>query len=140
VSALKERAAGGVVSRAGKILLVKVVNLQGEKRWTFPKGHLERGERPLTAALREVQEETGWRCRPEGLIGEVRYRFKRNGSPVAKSVRWYRMQPIEKVGKPDELEIVATRWVDARSAERALSYPSDLRLIARWRRAQRAAR
>lgn len=128
----KEYAAGGVVGRAGKILLVKVTNLQGEVVWTFPKGHLEGKERPLDAALREVEEETGWRCQNGGLIGEVRYRFKRNGHPVAKKVRWYRMLPIKKVGRPDAVEIMTTKWSEARAAGKYLSYPSDVRLLERY--------
>ena len=128
----KEYAAGGIVGRDGKILLVRVTNLQGEVVWTFPKGHLEGKERPLAAALREVEEETGWRCRNVGLIGEVRYRFKRNGNPVAKKVRWYRMEPIEKTGKPDAVEIMKTKWSEAHLAGKYLSYPSDARLLRRY--------
>ena len=120
------------MGRAGKILLVKVTNLQGEIVWTFPKGHLEGKERPLAAALREVEEETGWRCRNAGLIGEVRYRFKRNGHPVAKKVRWYRMVPIKKIGRPDAAEIMQTKWCAARSTRQNLSYPSDVRLLERY--------
>ncbi|MBI4371220.1 MAG: NUDIX domain-containing protein [Elusimicrobia bacterium] len=129
----RETAAGGLVGRAGKILLVKVTNLQGEVRWTFPKGHLEKGETPLKAALREVEEETGWRCRSLGPLGVAGYRFRRNGRPVAKTVRWYRMEPVERTGRPDAVEIMTTRWVDFRATAGKLSYPSDLRLIQRYR-------
>jgi 8-oxo-dGTP pyrophosphatase MutT (NUDIX family) len=134
MKALREYAAGGIVGRSGKVLLVRVTNLQGEVRWTFPKGHLEKGETPLKAALREVEEETGWRCRKTGLLGAVRYRFARNGRPVAKTVRWYRMEPVEKTGRPDAVEIMTTKWVAARSAGRHLSYPSDLTLFERYLR------
>lgn len=130
----KEYAAGGIVERDGRILLVKVTNLQGEVVWTFPKGHLEKKETPLKAALREVEEETGWRCRSVGPLALVRYRFNRNGRPVAKKVRWYRMEPVEKAGRPDEVEIMKTKWVPKRSAAGKLTYPSDLRLIARYLR------
>lgn len=128
----KEYAAGGVVEKNGKVLLVKVTNLQGEVRWTFPKGHLEKKETPLKAALREVEEETGWRCRKVGLLGEVRYSFKRNGRPVAKKVRWYRMEPVEKTGTPDAVEIMKTKWVSKTAAAKSLSYLSDLKLIERY--------
>jgi ADP-ribose pyrophosphatase YjhB (NUDIX family) len=128
----KEYAAGGIVEKNGKILLVKVTNLQGEVVWTFPKGHLEKKETPLKAALREVEEETGWKCRSIGPLALIRYRFNRNGRPVAKKVRWYRMEPLEKTGRPDEVEIMKTKWVVKRAAKKALSYPSDLRLIARY--------
>lgn len=128
----KEYAAGGIVERNGKILLVKVANLQGEVVWTFPKGHLEKKETPLKAALREVEEETGWKCRCTGPLALIRYRFNRNGRPVAKKVRWYKMEPIEKTGRPDEIEIMKTKWVAKRAAAKSLRYPSDLRLIARY--------
>ncbi len=128
----KEYAAGGIVEKNGKVLLVKVTNLQGEVVWTFPKGHLEKNETPLKAALREVEEETGWRCRKVSSLALVRYRFNRNGRPVAKKVRWYRMQPVEKTGRPDEVEIMKTKWVPRSSTAKCLSYPSDLRLFARY--------
>lgn len=124
----KEYAAGGIVERNGKILLVKVTNLQGKVVWTFPKGHLEKNETPLRAALREVEEETGWKCRSIGPLALIRYRFNRNGRPVAKKVRWYRMEPISKTGVPDASEIISTKWVSTRTISKVLSYPSDLRL------------
>lgn len=127
----KEYAAGGIVERKGKILLVKVTNLQGKVVWTFPKGHLEKNETPLQAALREVEEETGWRCRKIAPLALVRYRFNRNGRPVAKKVRWYRMEPLEKTGRPDEVEIMKTKWVLPKTAAQILSYPSDLKIMAR---------
>ncbi|MBI3563977.1 MAG: NUDIX domain-containing protein [Elusimicrobia bacterium] len=130
----KEHAAGGIVGRGGKVLLVKVRDLEGKVLWTFPKGHLEKGERWIDAALREVEEETGWRCRSLGRLAEVRYRFERKGKPTAKRVVWYRMAPVARTGKPDADEIRAVKWVPAASAEKSLSYPSDLRLIARYRR------
>lgn len=125
----KEYAAGGVVERDGKILLVKVTNLSGEVVWTFPKGHLEKKETPLKAALREVEEETGWKCRSVGPLALIRYRFNRNGRPVAKKVRWYRMEPVEKTGSPDEVEIMTTKWVSPAKAAKILSYPSDLKIL-----------
>ena len=50
--------AGVVVVRAtpdgARILL-----LRAYKNWDFPKGHVERGEEPRAAAIRETAEETG---------------------------------------------------------------------------------
>jgi 8-oxo-dGTP diphosphatase len=130
----REFAAGGVVGRDGKVLLVQVKNLEGEVVWTFPKGHLEKKESWLKAALREVEEETGWSCRNLGPLSTVTYRFRRGGKPVFKRVRWYRMEPLARTGKPDADEIRRTRWVDASRAASSLSYASDLRLIARYRK------
>ena len=132
----KELAAGGVVGRGGKILLVQVKNLEGKIVWTFPKGHLEKKETWLDAALREVEEETGWKCRNRGLLSNVTYRFKRDKRSVIKRVRWYRMEPVEKTGKPDADEIRRTKWVDVKNARKFLSYHSDNRVLARYLRVE----
>lgn len=128
----KEYAAGGIVGRGGKILLVQVRNLEGRIVWTFPKGHLEKGETWLSAALREVEEETGWKCRNRGPLSNVTYHFERDGRPVFKRVRWYRMEPVEKTGRPDADEIRRVKWVEAGRASSSLIYPSDLRVLARY--------
>jgi len=119
---------------------VQVRNLEGEIVWTFPKGHLERKETWLKAALREVEEETGWKCRSLGALSTLAYRFRRDGRPVFKRVRWYRMEPLARTGRPDPGEIRRTRWVDAEKAAGALRYPSDLRLLARYARGPASAR
>ena len=128
----KEYAAGGIVARKGKILLVQVCNLEGKIVWTFPKGHLEKCETWLSAALREVEEETGWKCRSRGLLSNVTYRFKRKGKLVFKRVRWYKMEPVEKTGKPDADEIRRVKWVEAGGAARWLGYPSDGRVLEKY--------
>ena len=56
-------AAGGIVLIDEKILIVK--NKKGDSSsdqkswWGYPKGHLEEGESPSVADIREVFEETG---------------------------------------------------------------------------------
>jgi 8-oxo-dGTP diphosphatase len=56
----KVRAAGGVVTRDGRVALVHRPKYDD---WTFPKGKLDPHEDFEQAALREVEEETGLRCR-----------------------------------------------------------------------------
>ncbi len=131
-AATKEFSAGGVVSRGEKLLLIRARNLRGEEVWTFPKGHLEPGEGPEEAALREVEEETGWRCRILRPLPTARYRFQRQGFPVAKEVRWYWMRPVEKTGLPDAREILSARWSSPADAGEKLVYPGDLNLLKAW--------
>lgn len=126
---LKEVSAGGLVARGGKVLLVKVENLQGEVRWTFPKGHLEAGEDAPEAALREVEEETGWACRIEAPLTTARYRFRHDGREVSKEVRWFLMTPLRKTGSRDPVEVMAVRWAALSAARRLISYPSDIELF-----------
>ena len=126
---LKEISAGGLVVREGKALLVKVENLEGDIIWTFPKGHLEAGEGSRQAALREVEEETGWACRIQERLSTASYQFSRNGRDVAKQVKWYLMAPLKKVGSRDGAEILAVRWVALADAAQLLRYPSDFELL-----------
>ena len=58
--AARETSAGGVVFRVppGEEPLFLLIR-DSYRNWGFPKGHLEKEERPEAAALREVREETG---------------------------------------------------------------------------------
>jgi 8-oxo-dGTP pyrophosphatase MutT (NUDIX family) len=81
-SARKEVSAGGIVFRRdGDRTLVLLIR-DSYRNWGFPKGHVEAGEEPGTAALREVGEETGLeplvlRAPVETIDWEFRFRGRR---------------------------------------------------------------
>lgn len=133
----RERSAGGIVTKNEhpvEVLMVQVKNLENKIVWTFPKGHLEKGETSRQAALREVREETGWQCsilpqKGKKNFAQVHYRFARNGIKVYKEVVWFLMQPLKKVGTMDPEEIRKTRWFSASQAARKVAYPSDKKLL-----------
>ncbi|NAZ86098.1 NUDIX hydrolase [Kineococcus indalonis] len=57
-----------VVNPAGEILLTRLSALTPSPgRWTLPGGGVDHGEHPLTAAVREVHEETGMDVDVDGL-------------------------------------------------------------------------
>lgn len=130
---IRETSAGGLVHRDGKLLMVRVCSLKGDKVWTFPKGHIEQGEQPLDAALREVEEETGWRCSVVGPLMTARYSFSRSKGKVSKTVRWFLMEPEKKVGEPDADEVLAAKWVSLDDIDGFLKYPSDIELVKSFR-------
>lgn len=126
----KEFSAGGVLIRDGRVLLIKMRNLSGKEVWTFPKGHLEEGETPETAALREVKEETGLDGRVLRPLHVALYSFARKGVPVDKRVDWFLMEAAggdEKPLTPDE--VLDKRWVSREEASGLLEYPSDLEIM-----------
>ena len=127
----REVSAGGVVMGHAGVLLIKVKNLQGQVVWTFPKGHLEKGETSEVAALREVEEETGWRCKILGPLLDVEYPFSRKGRMVMKTVHWYRMEALDRVGDWDPDEVLDCRWCLLEEAKNLVTYPSDIKIIAR---------
>lgn len=122
-------AAGGVVVRrradgAPETLLVHRPKCHD---WSVPKGKLDAGETHAGAALREVEEETGYRCRRARELSETCYR-DHQGRP--KRVRYWIMQPIGGEGRfePSD-EIDAIRWVPLDQADRELTHQSDRDLL-----------
>ena len=126
-----EFSAGGIVQDGKRLLMVKVENLEGHLRWTFPKGHIEKGENAQGAALREVEEETGYRCQALRPFERVQYYFQRDGQLVKKTVTWFLMKPLEKTGEPDADEILETAWVSMEEAKKRATYKSDKKLLSK---------
>ena len=124
-----EFSCGGVVLENNKVLLVKVKSMKGRKIWTFPKGHIEQGETPRQAALREVLEETGYKASIIKPLLKVRYAFTLKGRYVRKVVQWYLMKKLGRIGKHDPSEILAINWVSINKAKEMVEYPSDKRLL-----------
>lgn len=56
-----DRVAAICYRRTGESVQFKLVRTKGGSHWTFPKGHVEAGEAPWTAAQREAREEAGVR-------------------------------------------------------------------------------
>ena len=115
------RAAGGVVMRDGRIA---VVHRPKYDDWSLPKGKLDPGESWEEAAMREVEEETGLRCRLEEELEPAHYTAK--GRP--KTVRWWRMSVIEDGGDSDD-EVDELRWLTPGEAVSTLSYDHDRQLV-----------
>jgi 8-oxo-dGTP pyrophosphatase MutT (NUDIX family) len=67
--------AGGVVVRldAGIPHLLLTTAKSDPRLWIFPKGHVEPGETPEAAAVREVWEETGVAAIPQCYLGAMQF-------------------------------------------------------------------
>ncbi len=85
---VRELSAGGVLISNNDVFVMRKLN--GE--WVMPKGHVESGETPEQAAVREVREETGLEARILARVGQTKYRFRlASGEPRSKTVHWYLM-------------------------------------------------
>jgi 8-oxo-dGTP diphosphatase len=116
------RAAGGLVVRDGKVLLVHRPKYDD---WSFPKGKCDAGEPDEACALREVAEETGLRCELLEEIGETSY-LDAKGRP--KVVRYWRMRALDGEFTPHD-EVDEIRWETPERAAAILSWPRDLPLL-----------
>ena len=125
---LEFSAGGVVVDERGQFLLIRARDLRNRPVWTLPKGTLAPGETSEQAALREVQEETGYLCRVVRDLEVVTYWFQRDGQRIKKTVSWFLMRPLEKVGDHDH-EVDEVAWADRDEALRRLRYDSDRRLL-----------
>lgn len=124
-------AAGAVVLRGkGDSVEVLLVHRPKYDDWSFPKGKLDRGEHALTAAVREVAEETGLRVRLGRPLDDQHYEIA-NGR--AKVVHYW----LARVRGDDDIsgyaandEIDQVRWVPLAKAGKLLTYPHDRRTLA----------
>ena len=130
-----EFSAGGVAVRNGEVLLIRTRDLRDRTVWAFPKGKLNQNESTVHAALREVQEETGWRCRIERELPRSQYWFQRSGKRVKKTVRWFLMTPEEQVGQHDG-EVEEAVWVPISEALTRLTYDADRTMLRRVEQAK----
>ena len=117
------RAAGGVVVRDGRIA---VIHRPKYDDWTLPKGKLDPGESWEEAALREVEEETGFSCRLGREVGSFEYSDSR-GRP--KLARFWEMEVDSGEFRPNR-EVDELRWLGPDEAIALLSYERDRRLLA----------
>jgi 8-oxo-dGTP diphosphatase len=124
------RAAGGLVVRKGKTGSPEVLLVHRPKYddWTFPKGKADAGETDEGTALREVEEETGLRCRLGADAGTTRYRDSQ-GRP--KVVRYWVMEITRNRKFVPNREVDAVRWCSIDDAAKMLSYPHDRTLLGR---------
>jgi len=115
-------AAGGVVVRDGRVLLVHRPRYDD---WTFPKGKLDPGESFEEAAVREVEEETGLRCTLGDELPSTRYDV--GGRP--KLVRYWLMTPESEAAFEANDETDDLRWLTPEDASGLLTYARDRFLL-----------
>jgi len=121
------RAAGGLLVRPGPdgALEVALVHRPKYDDWSFPKGKLAAGESYEEAAVREVEEETGFRARLDREIPGTRYR---DAAGRPKVVRYWTMTPVAGEFRPNS-EVDELRWASLDEAARALTYAHDRALL-----------
>jgi 8-oxo-dGTP pyrophosphatase MutT (NUDIX family)/phosphohistidine phosphatase SixA len=121
------RAAGAVLWRNGANgPEIALVHRPRYDDWSLPKGKLEHGESMTAAAVREVEEETGFRARLGGRLGDVRYEVPEG----RKLVRYWSAQALDGAFAPNA-ETDELRWVDTAKAG-LLTYRRDREVVDRF--------
>jgi 8-oxo-dGTP diphosphatase len=114
------RAAGGLVVRDGRVLLVHRPHYDD---WSFPKGKLDEGETWEQAAVREVEEETRLACVLGPEVGRTHYAV----AAGPKEVRYFEMRADGEAQAQNEVDDV--RWATPAEAGALLTYEHDRRLL-----------
>lgn len=129
--------AGGIVYFRDQILLISTLQAT---RWQLPKGHVERGESPAQAAVREIREETGVYGLVVADLGPLEYRYRgRQGRKIHKRVDYFLCSYIS--GSTDDFdrhEVSGAQWMPWQQALELLTFDNERELVRRahriWRR------
>ena len=111
--------AGGVVYRAeqnGRPEFLLVTARRPPHDWVFPKGHIERGETPEEAAIREVYEESGVRAAIVEPLEEVRLQIRGE----EQIIRYFLMRALEDGGPGEGRH---AQWLSSVDAMACLPFP-----------------
>jgi 8-oxo-dGTP pyrophosphatase MutT (NUDIX family) len=132
-----EVSAGGlVIDHSGKngLLIGRIDHKDASGQrilWSLPKGHIEEGETPEQAALREVAEETGIESSIERALGVIDFWFMAGGKRIHKTVHHYLFRETGGNLAPQESEVDEVGWFPLTEIVERLAYPDEKKLIAR---------
>lgn len=122
----RESAGGVVLNARGQVLVVN----QNKDSWSLPKGHLDPGEDALTAAKREIYEESGIRKLEylDKLGTYERPRIGRGGGDdfsELKRITLFLFKTDEEKLEPRDPRNPEARWVDKEKVAELLTHLKD---------------
>ncbi|HET8643381.1 MAG TPA: NUDIX hydrolase [Pseudonocardiaceae bacterium] len=126
-----ETSAGGLVvdvDRASAALIGRL-DRRGRLLWSLPKGHIESGETPEQAAIREVAEETGIAGRVLAPLGTIDYWFVAEDRRVHKTVHHFLMEAVGGELSDEDVEVTEVAWVPIGELDGRLAYADERRLV-----------
>ena len=132
-----EVSAGGlVINTSGTMgLLIGRRDLKDAARekliWSLPKGHIEEGETPQEAAIREVHEETGIKSEIHRELGVIDFWFMASGKRIHKTVHHYLFREVGGTLSPQVTEVDDVQWFPLEEIISLLAYPDEKKLIAK---------
>ncbi|MBT2788982.1 MULTISPECIES: NUDIX hydrolase [unclassified Halomonas] len=112
-----------VIQQGERFLIVEEQRGGPQSVFNQPAGHIEPGEGPIAAILREVQEETAWRVSLTGYLGL--YVFHSDAGQTFHS-HGFVAEPLNKLDLALDPDIFATHWLTLEQI-RALDHQSRLR-------------
>ena len=99
--------------------------------WSLPKGHIEAGETPEMAAIREVAEETGIQSEITRELGVIDFWFMAGGKRIHKTVHHFLFTEVGGLLAPQVSEVDDVGWFPLTEIVGMLAYPDEKKLIAK---------
>ncbi len=99
--------------------------------WSLPKGHIEEGETPEQAAIREVAEETGITSSITKSLGVIDFWFMAGGKRIHKTVHHFIFTEVGGTLLAQESEVDEVSWFPLSEIVDRLAYPDEKKLIAK---------
>jgi 8-oxo-dGTP pyrophosphatase MutT (NUDIX family) len=128
----EEVSAGGIVFRRDGERTFFLLIRDPYRNWGFPKGHLEEGEEPSAAAIREVGEETGLGgLELRAAVETIDWTFRFRGRQIHKICHFFLMETEERRTTPQSAEgITACRWASYEQATKMIAYDNARAVLA----------
>ena len=104
---------------------------RGRLVWSLPKGHVEDGETPELAAVREVEEETGIHGRVLAPLGTIDFWFVAEDRRVHKTVHHFLLEADGGELSDADVEVDEVAWVPLADLAARLEYADERRLLDR---------
>ncbi len=122
---IKEKSAGFIIyhKENNKVTYLILQYAYTSRHWDFPRGGVEKNENEITAAYREIKEETGLHNLKHinGFIDKSEWDFKRFGKPAHKEIIWF-------IAESDNKSVILSKehydykWLSAEEILNTLSY------------------
>ncbi|MBI2041964.1 MAG: NUDIX domain-containing protein [Candidatus Nealsonbacteria bacterium] len=129
-----EKSAGAVVFRKEKDTIKYLLLHYELGHWDLPKGHIEKGEKPEEAAVREVREETGIKDIEfiPGFKETIKYFYKRDDKSFLKTVVFFLARTKTKKVKIS-YEHQGFKWLSYDKALEQLTFDNAKRILKKSR-------
>ena len=111
--------AGAIILSSANKNKIALLYRGKQNDWSFPKGHIENGENPTNAMIREIKEETGLSVKLLRELAELNY-IHPNGNTI--STKMFLVQSEDDALLKLEFEIDDVKWTPIKDVCSTLSY------------------